>query len=62
MKSPVLVYALIVGCLSFVVTACNTTKATIDTLVAFTSSTTPGTVFTENDVLRKSTKPSSLPR
>jgi hypothetical protein len=56
MKSPILLYALIVGCLSFAVTGCNTTKATIDTLVAFTSSTTPGTVFTEDGVLKEEHK------
>jgi hypothetical protein len=51
MKLPVLLYAVIVGCLSFAATGCNTTKATVDTLVAFTSSTTPGTVFTEDGML-----------
>jgi hypothetical protein len=56
MKSPVLVYALLMGCIPFAVTGCNTTKATVDTLVAFTSSTTPGTVFTEDGVLKEEQK------
>ena len=56
MKTRVLVHALIVGCLLFVATGCNTTKATVDTLVAFTSSTTPGTGFTEDGVLTEEHK------
>jgi hypothetical protein len=56
MKSSVLIYALLMGCLSFVTSGCNTTKATIDTTVAFTSSTSPGTVFTEDGVLQEEHK------
>jgi hypothetical protein len=56
MKTPVLLYALIAGCLSFAVPACNTTKATIDILVTFTPSTTLGTVFTEDGVLQEEHK------
>jgi len=56
MKQGVLLYALIVGCFSFVISGCNTTKATIDTLVAFTSSTTPGTVFTDDGLLQEQHK------
>jgi hypothetical protein len=44
------------GCLAFAVSGCNTTKATVDTLVAFTSSTTPGTVFTQDSVLKEEHK------
>jgi hypothetical protein len=56
MKSRVVLYAWLMGCLAFAVTGCNTTKATVDTLVAFTSSTTPGTVFTEDGVLKEEHK------
>jgi hypothetical protein len=56
MKTSVLIYAVIVGGVAFAAMGCNTTKATVDTLVAFTSSTTPGTVFTEDGVLQEQHK------
>jgi hypothetical protein len=56
MKTAVFLYPEIVGCLAVAVTGCNTTKATVDTLVAFTSSTTPGTGFTEDGLLKEQHK------
>lgn len=41
---------------SFLSTACNTTKATIDTTVKFFSSTTPGEIFTEDGLVAEDQK------
>ena len=37
-------------------TACNTTKATVDTMVKFFSSTTPGELFTEDGLVAEDQK------
>ena len=51
---------ILVACGSVVIalslTACNTTKATIDTTVKFFSSTTPGELFTEDGLVEQKQK------
>lgn len=46
-------WALAIGCLAFNLAACNTTKATLDTTVKFTSSTSPDDgVLTEDGLIK----------
>jgi hypothetical protein len=49
-------YGLLVACLGFSTSACNTSKATADTMVKFTSSTSPGELFTGDGLVEKSQK------
>ena len=49
-------YGLVVACLGFMLSACNTSKATADTMVKFTSSTSPGELFTGDGLVEKSQK------
>lgn len=49
-------YGLVVACLGFTTSACNTSKATADTMVKFTSSTSPGELFTGDGLVEKSQK------
>lgn len=42
--------------IGLVISACNTTKATIDTFAKFTSSTSPGEFITPDGVIRESQK------
>ena len=47
-------YGLVTACLGFSISACNTSKATADTMVKFTSSTSPGELFTGDGLVEKS--------
>jgi Protein of unknown function (DUF3015) len=49
-------FGLVVGGLALAVSACNTTKATYDTLVKFSSSTSPGELFTGDGLVKKNQK------
>lgn len=49
-------YGLMVACLGLTTPACNTSKATADTMVKFTSSTSPGELFTGDGLVEKSQK------
>lgn len=49
-------YGLVVASLGFMISACNTSKATADTMVKFTSSTSPGELFTGDGLVEKSQK------
>ena len=51
-------YLVMAGCLGLTVTGCNTTKATLDTTVKFTSSTSPDdhNVLTEDGLIKASQK------
>ena len=46
-------YGLVVAYLGLAVSACNTTNATSDTLVKFSSSTSPGELFTGDGLVAK---------
>lgn len=46
-------FGLAVGCLALAASACNTTKATYDTIVNFTSSTSPAELFTDDGLVSK---------
>jgi len=59
MKQPALkslVAALILVCAGLTVSACNTTKATLDTFAKFTSSTSPGEWVTADGLIQESQK------
>ena len=49
-------YGLVTACRGFSISACNTSKATSDTMVKFTSSTSPGELFTGDGLVEKSQK------
>jgi hypothetical protein len=49
-------FGLVVGCVALAVSACNTTKATFDTLVNFSSSTSPGELFTGDGLVARHQK------
>jgi hypothetical protein len=49
-------YGLAVACLGLTVAGCNTTKATTDTLVKFSSSTSPGELFTGDGLVAERQK------
>lgn len=49
-------YGLVVACLGLTTSACNTSKATADTMVKFTSSTSPGELFAGDGLVEKSQK------
>jgi len=51
-----LVGILVLASTGFVVSACNTTKATVDTFAKFTSSTSPGEWINADGVIRESQK------
>jgi hypothetical protein len=51
-----LVGVLILACIGFVVSACNTTKATVDTFAKFTSSTSPEEWIDTDGVISDSQK------
>jgi hypothetical protein len=51
-----LVGAIVLVSAGFVLTACNTTKATVDTFAKFTSSTSPGEWINADGVIRDSQK------
>ena len=46
-------YGLVVAYLGLAVSACNTTKATADTMVKFVSSTLPGELFTGDGLVEE---------
>jgi len=46
-------FAVIVGCLGWGLVACNTTKATVDTVVKFTSSTSPDSMFNRDGIVEE---------
>lgn len=49
-------YGLVMACLGSTVSGCNTTKATADTLVKFSSSTSPGELFTGDGLVAEHQK------
>lgn len=49
-------FGLLLGCLGMTVSACNTTKATLDTTAKFTMSTSPDNLFTEDGLVKESQK------
>ncbi len=49
-------YGFLVAYLGLSVSACNTTKATADTLVKFSSSTSPGELFTSDGLVARHQK------
>ena len=51
-----LVGVLVLACTGFVLSACNTTKATVDTFAKFTSSTSPGEMFDADGYVKQSQK------
>ena len=51
-----LVGVLVLASTGFVVSACNTTKATVDTFAKFTSSTSPGEWINADGVIQESQK------
>ena len=51
-----LVGVLVLASTGFVVSACNTSKATVDTFAKFTSSTSPGEWLNADGVIRESQK------
>lgn len=51
-----IVFGLVVGCAGLMTSACNTTKATADTMVKFVSSTSPGELFTGDGLVAKDQK------
>lgn len=53
-------YGLVVGYVGLAVSACNTTKATGDTLVKFASSTNPGELFTGDGLVEEHQKVKEL--
>lgn len=46
-------FGLAVGCLALAASACNTTKATYDTILNFTSSTSPEEMFTGDGLVSR---------
>jgi hypothetical protein len=55
-----LVGVLVLASTAFVVSACNTTKATVDTFAKFTSSTSPGEWIDADGVITDSQKAGCL--
>ena len=51
-----LVGALVLATVGLVISACNTTKATVDTFAKFTSSTSPGDFINADGVIQESQK------
>ena len=51
-----LIGALVLASVGFAVSACNTSKATVDTFAKFTSSTSPGSWIDADGVIQKSQK------
>jgi Protein of unknown function (DUF3015) len=51
-----LVGALVLASVGLVISACNTTKATVDTFAKFTSSTSPGDMLDADGYVKKSQK------
>jgi hypothetical protein len=51
-----LVGALVLASVGLVISACNTTKATVDTFAKFTSSTSPGDMFEADGYVKKNQK------
>ncbi len=51
-----LVGVLVLASTGFVLSACNTTKATVDTFAKFTSSTSPGEMFDADGYVKQSQK------
>ena len=51
-----LIGALILASVGFAVSACNTSKATVDTFAKFTSSTSPGSWINADGVIQESQK------
>ena len=51
-----LIGALVLGSVGLVVSACNTSKATVDTFAKFTSSTSPGNWINADGVIQESQK------
>lgn len=49
-------YGLLVGWMGWSISACNTTKATLDTTAKFTMSTSPDSLFTADGVVKDSQK------
>ena len=47
---------LVLASIGFVVSACNTSKATVDTFAKFTSSTSPGAMFDADGYIKQSQK------
>ena len=56
MTSKGFVGALVLASLGLVASACNTTKATVDTFAKFTSSTSPGEFIDADGVVKESQK------
>jgi hypothetical protein len=56
MTLKVFVGALVLASVGLVASACNTTKATVDTFAKFTSSTSPGEFINGDGVVRESQK------
>ena len=56
MTSKGFVGALVLASLGLVASACNTTKATVDTFAKFTSSTSPGEFINADGVVKESQK------
>ena len=52
----VLGYGLLVGCMGLAVSACNTTKATLDTTGKFTMSTSPEDLFSADGLVKDGQK------
>ena len=51
-----LIFSLAVVSLAMMTSACNTTKATVDTMVKFVSSTTPDAMFTQDGMVEQREK------
>ena len=51
-----LVMSLTIASVALVLSACNTTKATVDTTINFFSSTSPNSLFTEDGLVERSQK------
>ena len=59
MRAPILHtvrFITILGCLGSGLTACNTTKATVDTTVKFFSSTSPDSMFNQDGIVEEQHK------
>ena len=56
MKVKGLLGALVLASVGFVMSACNTSKATVDTFAKFTSSTSPGEWINSDGVIQESQK------
>lgn len=51
-----LIFSLAVASLAMMTSACNTTKATVDTMVKFVSSTSPNSMFTQDGMVEQREK------